>query len=146
MIRRPPIRTWLDGRRRRLILALVGVVHLAMALQLSSGPIRSIDPGVAILHEMLPLPLRIGMWLSLGLACLGLAVHDRTEWIGWAAAMVMPIERAASYAWSGLMWLIPGWPPGAVASWGVSLLWLAISGVLYVVATWEERPVWRSAP
>ena len=140
------VSSWLDGRRRRITLALVGVVHAAMTVQLLTGPERLVDPGVAILHELLPTPVRAALWGSMAVIMLITAGHERWEPIGWLAAMVMPLERAVSYGWSGLMWLIPGWPPGAAASWGASLLYLGLAGILYVVATWEERPVWRSGP
>lgn len=123
--------------RRRAALILIGLLHLGMVPGIIVRPVV-VDPGLAILHTMMPVWLRASLWATAGLLCLALALHHRSEAVGWGIAMLMPIERAVSYLWSGIQWIIPGWPPGAAASFGTAAVWAVIGGLIWLMAGWPD--------
>lgn len=123
--------------RRRAALLLIGLMHLAMIPGIvfrAAAP----NPDLAILHTLMPVWLRASLWGTSGLLCLFMALHHRAEAMGWAVAMLMPLERAVSYLWSGVQWIIPGWPPGAAASFGTALMWAVIAGLIWLMAGWPD--------
>ena len=128
--------------RRRHALIMIGVLHAGMGINLltrtgGAAP----DPALAILHELLlPVPLRVALWCIIAAAAIITGSTGRGERLGWPLAILMPAERAVSYAWSGLMWVIPGWPPGAVGSWAASLHWLVIGLLIWLIASWPVTP------
>lgn len=127
--------------RRRIILLLVGLMHLGMGLTLAAGPMPPRNPDLAVLYELIPPTARIALWFGIGLTVIALALIDRrrNEEAAWTVAVLMPMERVASYAWSGIQWLIPGYPPGAAASFGSMIAWLAILGILVTVSRWADH-------
>lgn len=125
-------------------LTLLGVVHLAMGLALTVRPPEPGDPALAVLHTLLPNWVRLTLWLGAGIgviACALLAIRHPavTRW-GWSLAVLMPAERAASYTWSALMWVIPGWPPGALPSLGTALLWAALARLVWLLGRSMPTP------
>lgn len=123
--------------RRRAALVLLGLMHLGMGLRLIGLPAGPGDPDLAIWHELLPLWLRVVLWAGLGAVAIVSAVTGG-ERIGWTLVILMPVERSLSYAWSGLMWIVPGWPPGALASFGGAAFWTVIAGIIWLMAGWPE--------
>lgn len=125
--------------RRHIALALIGALHVGIGLRLALSAISPGDPDLAIWHELLPPWLRVALWSLAGLLCLVFALSDATERSGWVIAILMPMERTASYAWSVLMWVIPGWPPGAVGSLGGAGFWAAVTCLIWLMAGWPEQ-------
>ena len=133
-----PLRLTL-AHRRRTALALLALLHVGMGLTLVLQPAEPPMPGVAVLHELLPVSLRIALWVGCGAAMAAAALSYRGEHIGWGVAIVMPVERAISYGWSALMWMVPGYPPGAVASLGSAFIWTAVAAIVWLMAQWPEE-------
>lgn len=124
--------------RRSVALATVGFLHLGIGWQLILSPEVPADPGLALLHAYIPTEIRIGLWTGAGLLCMLLPWRPRTEKVGWAVAMAMPVERTVSYFWSGINAILPGWPPGAFRSFGTMAFWLGICFIIWLMSGWTE--------
>lgn len=124
--------------RRTWTLILVGCFHLGYAASTLAVQPGSIDPGDAILFEMLPVTLRATMWAITGTVAVAMAPSLRWQKIGWVAAMLMPMERLVGHFWSAVMYYIPGYPPGLVTAPAELLVWAAISGLVWTTAGWPE--------
>lgn len=125
--------------RRRTALLLISVAWVCHGVTILHQPGWR-DPGEAILFEMWPLWLRIGIWLVCGLAGIVLAAsaNHRAEALGFALAVIPPTLRVVSYGWSVLMWVIPGAPGGEWASAAYATYWVAVLLLAYWVARWPE--------
>lgn len=125
--------------RRRPALLLISVAWVCHGVTILHQPGWR-DPGEAILFELWPLWLRIGIWLVCGLAgiILAAAVNPRAEALGFAFAVIPPTLRVVSYGWSVLMWVIPGAPGGEWASVFYGAYWSAILALIYRLARWPE--------
>ena len=110
---------------RRWALLWVALGHVGMAAWVSD-PRLTVDPDRAILWEGWPIGLRVALWLIAATIVLAGALRPRWESVAFAAAMVMPIERAAGYLWSWVHHLLPGAPPGDQLGWGPALVWASI--------------------
>lgn len=124
--------------RRSVALATLGFLHLGMGLRLLLTTESPVDPDIALLHMLIPVPVRVGLWIFVGTMCILLAWRPRTERIGWAVAMMMPIERAVSYFWSGAMAVVPGPPPGAMESFGAMMFWMGVGFLIWLMSGWTE--------
>lgn len=129
-----------DVPRRRLALMCFGLLWIGQGMHLWLVPQSDVILDKFIIHEFFPIGLRIVAWMLTGLLCILFSTWDDTEKTGWKWAMVMPIERTVSFFISGLMWIIPGWPPGAVNSFGESVYWGIVSLLIWVVAGIAEAP------
>lgn len=125
------------GRRARA-LRTIALLWLLMAVIVATTG-HDIDPGDAILHEALPIPVRIGLWVTTGLVALTASYRRSWQDAGWMVLAVMPAERAISHAWSLGHGLIPGDPPGTTWEGAASLLmWAGITHLVLILAGWDE--------
>ena len=123
---------------RRWALLWVALGHVGMAAWVSD-PRLTVDPDRAILWEGWPIGLRVALWLIAATIVLAGALRPRWESIAFAAAMVMPIERAAGYLWSWIHHLLPGAPPGDQLGWGPALVWASIAALIALVGRSSTR-------
>lgn len=123
---------------RRWALLWVALGHAGMAAWVSD-PRLTVDPDRAILWEGWPIGLRVALWLIAATIVLAGALRPRWESIAFAAAMVMPIERAAGYLWSWVHHLLPGAPPGDQLGWGPALVWASIAALIAIVGRSSTR-------
>ena len=123
---------------RRWALLWVALGHVGMAAWVSD-PRLTVDPDRAILWEGWPIGLRVALWLIAATIVLAGALRPRWESIAFAAAMVMPIERAAGYLWSWVHHLLPGAPPGDQLGWGPALVWACIAALIALVGRSTNR-------
>ena len=123
---------------RRWALLWVALGHVGMAAWVSD-PRLTVDPDRAILWEGWPIGLRVALWLIAATIVLAGALRPRWESIAFAAAMVMPIERAAGYLWSWVHHLLPGAPPGDQFGWGPALVWASIAALIALVGRSTNR-------
>ena len=123
---------------RRWALLWVALGHVGMAAWVSD-PRLTVDPDRAILWEGWPIGLRVALWLIAATIVLAGALRPRWESIAFAAAMVMPIERAAGYLWSWVHHLLPGAPPGDQLGWGPALVWASIAALIALVGRSTNR-------
>ena len=130
----------LTQRPRGAILALLGLMWIGRGLVILDDPGVS-DPDEAIIHHLLPVWVRVTAWVTTGALALASCWHPRISWVGWAAILLMPAERAVSYLWSLAMWVIPGGPSGTAWAGPYALWWTANTAVLIVMASWlrEEQ-------
>ena len=136
MPRRPEV---CHTRVRQSALTAMGVFCVARGLAVLGEPTIA-DISEAILHELLlPIPLRIALWVTCGLVGI-VASLGPIRWrpAGFVAVALMPIERAVSYGWSALMWLVPGVPQGDPVSFAFAAFWGALVYVGAVVASMPE--------
>ena len=125
--------------RRRTALLLISVAWVAQGITIWHQP-GHLDADEAIIFELWPLWLRIGIWLVCGLAGALLAVsrRARAESWGWALAVIPPAQRVVAYLWSLAMWVIPGAPGGEWVSIFYAIYWTAILALIYRLARWPE--------
>lgn len=124
--------------RRGIILILGGLLCLLAAAQVAvSGD--SIDPADAIAYEYIPIPVRVSLWLTVGVAAIASAVGPKNrQGIGYAALCFMPAERIGGMAWSVTQWLDPGYPSGTIAALGSIAAWAIVLGLVFTIAGWDE--------
>ena len=125
------------GRRKLAALYIVGAHQIGWGIATSLDHLIH-DPGDAVLHELIPAPWRGGAWLIAGIAVIVLARRPVAPWV---IAMLMPVQRVISHAWSLTMLLIPGSPPGAIDSIGYITAWAALALLIYVIAGWPEHAI-----
>lgn len=128
------------GRRGGLLL-LLAVLWAGVAAQVAAAH-APYDVDAAVLHERIPLGWQVGLWLASALimaaaACIGTR-DPRVQRIGWAAALVMPTERAVGYLWSVVMVSDPGPPPGSLGSLAGLTEWCVVTAIVYLLAGWDE--------
>ena len=128
------------GRRGGLLL-LLAVLWAGVAAQVAATR-APYDADVAVLHERIPLAWRVGLWLASALVMAAAAVigtrDPRVQRIGWAAALLMPAERALGYLWSVVMVGVPGPPPGSLGSLAGLTEWCVVTAIVYLLAGWDE--------
>ena len=128
------------GRRGGLLL-LLAVLWVGVAAQVAATN-APYDVDAAVLHERIPLGWRVGLWLASALVMAGAALagtrDPRVQRIGWAAALVMPAERAFGYLWSVVMVGVPGPPPGSLGSLAGLVEWCVVTAIVYTLAGWDE--------
>ena len=130
---------WIGSRlgTRGVALALLGLMWIGRGLVVihdSGIP----NPDEAILHLLLPVPWRVGLWVGTGAAALATCWSSRAQIAGWGLILIMPVERAVSHLWSLAMWIVPGRPGGTPWAIAYSLWWVANTALLLVMAGWQE--------
>ena len=131
----------LAGRRKLAALYIVGAHQIGWGAATIFDHLIH-DPGDAVLHELIPPLWRGGAWLLAGLLIIALA-RTRFERLAWIIAMLMPVQRVVSHAWSLAMVLVPGEPPGAPDAPGYIVAWSSLAALIYVIAGWPEHVVER---
>ena len=128
------------GRRGGLLLLLAALWVGAAAQVIASH--EPYDPARAVLHERIPAGWRVALWLTCAaVMAVGAVAGTRipvAQRIGWAAALIMPAERAVGYLWSVVMIGVPGPPPGAVSSLAGLAEWCVVTAIVYTLAGWDE--------
>ena len=102
--------------------------------------VRPVTPGAELIHERVPVPLRVALWATTGLIAMTFAWLRRPgvdAW-GYAALVVMPIERAASFSYGFLLYIIPGLPLGYAPGIVGALTWGSVVIVLLIISGWAE--------
>lgn len=86
-----------------------------------------------LLHTLVPLPLRIAVWVVSGVFAVWAAFFGRTE-LALGVLAVAPIVRAVSYLWAWVMWLVPGGPVGVPTGWYAALFYFVMIGLVVLAA------------
>lgn len=123
---------------RGMALILLGCNWALIGAQLAAETSRKIDPDAAILDELIPMPVRVWLWVGCGAVVITCGLVDRLQGIGFALALVMPVGRAVSHAWSWQAHVVPGEPGGAPDAWALSLRWLVIVALVLLMSRWRE--------
>lgn len=134
----PRLSRVLTHRRNAAALALLGIMSLGRAGIVWLDRLDDADtPARAIPYEVWPIELRLALWLAAGIVAL---VTAWTPWrrIGWVAVVIMPVQRAASHAWSAWHYYVPGYPPGTAESLASACYWLATVGLILLLAGWAD--------
>lgn len=128
--------------RRGAVLLLIGALWILQGIGIgfARGNLSSGDINSSLLHEYIPTSIRVALWTTTGAIAVLYAFRrgDGADELGWAALVLMPIERTVSYLWGFLMFIVPGIPagyePGLIRASG----WAAIAGVIVIIAGWPE--------
>ena len=133
----------LPTTRRRQALTLLALAWIAHGITILHQPgWRNTDE--AIIYEMWPAGLRIGIWAGCGLVALVLsrvsARDSRLQAVAWALLTIPPTIRVVAHLWSALMWIIPGAPGGEPVAIAYAVWWAAICTLVAMLARWPEVP------
>lgn len=123
---------------RGMALILLGCNWALIGAQLAAETAPKIDPDAAILDELIPMPVRVWLWVGFGAVVITCGLVNRLQGIGFALALVMPATRAVSHAWSWQAHVVPGEPGGAPDAWALSLRWLVIVALVLLMSRWRE--------
>ena len=129
------------GRRKLAALYIVGAHQIGWGVATCLDRLVA-DPNRAVLHELIPPLWHGGAWIIAGLLIVMLA-RTRFERLAWIIAMLMPVQRVLSHAWSLAMIIAPGPPPGAPDAFGYIVAWSSLAALIYVIAGWPEHVVER---
>lgn len=132
---------------RGAALLILGVTWILFGVSVLIQP--PTEPRSWVLHEMLPVPIRAGLWGLAGLVAViaGLRGTDRDDTFGMVALMLMPLERCASFGVSYFAYIaslgahelfpdidVTGWPLG----WYGATVWLLVVTLVRLVAGWPN--------
>ncbi|HPV80172.1 MAG TPA: hypothetical protein PLK64_10250 [Dermatophilaceae bacterium] len=123
--------------RRGVALILIGVAWVGFGLTLLAAPPVP-DADAAIFMDYIPAVWQFAAWAFTGMVAVVAGARRPWQWVGYIAATIMPILRATSFAWSTIMWLVPGAPEGDSRSVGAGLMWTALIGLVLVVGSWPD--------
>ena len=123
--------------RRGVALILLGVAWVGFGLTILAEP-PLVVPDAAIVMDYVPGWAQFVLWAATG--AVAASAGSRRSWqpIGFAVAMAMPVIRVTSFAWSTIMWLVPGAPGGDSRSVGAGMFWLALLALIWTVSTWPD--------
>ncbi|MCD4535633.1 hypothetical protein LRP67_16190 [Nocardioides sp. cx-169] len=111
--------------------------------------IRPTEARPWVFHELIPIPIRAVMWITVGLVAIGYGLRgaEKDDTVGMVALMVMPLERFVSFAVSWIAYLatsaahhfspdvkVIGYEEGGYSA----LVWLLIVTLLRLVAGWPN--------
>lgn len=132
---------------RGAALLVLGVMWTLFGISVLLQPEMDARPWV--FHELLPIPVRAGLWVAAGLVgvIFGLRGSDKDDTVGMVALMLMPLERFASFAVSYLAYAIT-WTAhhfshdieitGYKQGWIAAMFWLLIITLVRLVAGWPN--------
>lgn len=149
-----PARDWLERMtdrfgRRGACLILFGVAWVIVGIGIEVDPPPR-EPGVLIIHELLPHWLRASLWAATGAAAAWVGARarlDRDDTWGFVAIVAMPIERFISFLVSWLIYattdLLAHWFPavevtGYNRGWYSAVVWLIVVLALLVISGWRN--------
>ena len=126
---------------RQTALLVFALMHISMGFSVLGQPTH-FDSDLAIWHTAIPLEFRVSAWFVAGIVALSGVFSNRLQTAGFVVATLLPTERALSYGWSWLMWVIPGPPRGN--PWGLwDGFWWAL---LAFFAVWAAGLVRKDYP
>lgn len=120
-------------------MVLLGIIWCLIGVGVILGVAHE---SVDLLHTLVPIPLRLAVWIGPGLYALWAAFFGKTE-LALGALAVAPIIRAVSYLWAWVMSLVPGGPDGVPTGWYAALFYFVMIGLVVLAA---HIPAEASAP
>lgn len=125
--------------RRGGVLLTIGVAWTLQGVSIGVVGDPAWPDDAALLHLAVPVPIRISLWVGTGvLAILGATVNrPRWERWGYMALVLMPMERAASFTWAWVTWLIAT-DVGYERGWVAALSWAVTVLLIVIISGWEE--------
>ena len=115
-------------------LLLIAAIWLLIGLRLVLDPV-ALPPSTW--HGMIPDPIRLALWWSAALLCIGAAVDrdgPRRDGFALSVAVVPPMIALTSYLWAWVVSLVPGEPIGYPHGWYAASLYAALVGIVWLVA------------
>ena len=124
--------------RRGGILVLLGVVWVGIGVGVGYDT-AIIDGAQGLFHLLIPTPLRIALWVVCGTIAVFAGIVRAPKWQGAGfAALVVPVtQRALSYLGGMFMEVYNG--RGTYQTWPLFLIFIAVTGVILIVAGWREE-------
>jgi hypothetical protein len=100
---------------RGIVLGMLGILWILTAV----GVLTATTVRPEILHERLPIWLRVAIWTGPGLLALVATVWRRWDELAWGLLIIPPAERLLSY---GVAWVTDAYPP----AWRSVLVYLVV--------------------
>lgn len=127
------------GRRGQYLL-VIGVGWVLYGFSMLIEPLRPLPPGVFLVHYLLPVWVRAGIWILGGAIAIayGVGRPRRDRW-GFAALIVPPL------AWS--LFLLTSWAAlfitgeGDRRGWASAIVWASTAVGVHLVSGWAEPRV-----
>lgn len=121
---------------QRTMLVLMGMMYLFRGVQVLTDP-HELMPSWTPPHLLIAIWIRVVLWSGIGLTAIITAYRGRTS-VGFAALMVMPVERAVSYLWSAIAYFCPAIEGGSPAALAWTGWWVTFSAVIFTIASWPH--------
>jgi hypothetical protein len=140
MSKRQKMLTWVWRRvgRRGATLILLGLIDLTFAYSyLNPGPPQYRSPATLFLQTVAPLWFWALLWAGVGVIVLQQAFQDNDK-VGYSSAVVLKVLWALLHTGGTLF-------ADLHRGYVVAMLWLVLSGWVYIISTWPE-PTWPEPP
>lgn len=128
--------------RRGSVLLILGIIWIIQGVGALIAPPIYDPSSSALLYLLIPGPVRFTMWASTGIAAIVYAWRKppKADGIGYAALVVMPIERAFSFAWAWFVSIVGDPGEGLDRGWISAFAWWSIVVFIATIAGWPEAP------
>lgn len=125
--------------RRGAVLLILGLLWILQGIGVYLAPYNANVGSELLVHEQLPVWLRVSVWCGTGVVAVAYALRRAcADTPGFLALVFMPVERAASYGWGFLMYLVPGVPDGYPRGLVSATVWAGVAALVIIVAGWRE--------
>lgn len=120
---------------RRIVLALLGVLWVLTAIRIPYDERRT-----GLVHEELPVPVRVALWLLPAVVALAAVWWRRLDAWAWTLLIAGPLVSFASFGWGWVLGLYPaGWRGAVVYATTIMLVNRCAAGL-------DRCPVTAPAP
>lgn len=121
---------------RSRVLGLLGIIWLLTAYGVAVAP----QTRLGLPHEILPVFIRVGLWLVPGLAAvITAAVWPKLDGTAWGLLNLPIAIYTGSFLYGWVIWLLPG-SEGFSAGWRGAAVYAALGLLIYYCAAGLDRP------
>lgn len=112
---------------RGLALTMFGAMFAVIGVGVLGNPVRDAQ----LLHTLLPIWVRVGLWTVAGLSGVVTAWRARWQPLGFAALTIPPAERALSFTWAMIS-------EPSIARLTGAAVYVLLSATIVLFSAWPE--------
>lgn len=134
-----PVRHFVERHlgTRGTLLMLLGLMEISRGIAVWSELIA--PPDTAVFFQFIPLPIRAALWCTCGLIAIATSFgRTRRQSTGFAALIIMPVERFCAYLGSWVVFLHPGAPSGDGFAFAWAAFWGLFAALIWVLSQVDE--------